>query len=82
MPNPKDKLTTDRAFGVYQKEAGSYTMAGNRFEPLKPTPVPAEVANAADPDESPVRFFGTEDDAKQEVARLKRKFDEAKPKAK
>ncbi len=65
------------AFGVYQRETGSFTSGEHRFVPGQATEVPAAVATQLDPEASPevpVRFFASADKAAAEVTRLKDKF--------
>jgi hypothetical protein len=73
-PEKTQKEVPQTSFGVYQQEVGSYTLGEHRFTPLAAVPVPNEVAEKADPEGSPVKFFPTEQKAADEVARLKEKF--------
>jgi hypothetical protein len=64
----------DLAFAVYQQESGSLTLAGHRLTPLAAHPVPTEVEKLACSDSLPVRFFKTEDAAKENVEKLRTDF--------
>jgi hypothetical protein len=68
------RQTSENQFGVYQKEFGSYTMDGFRFEPLTAVAVSKDIADKACPIESPVRFFETEAAAQEAIAKLKAEF--------
>jgi hypothetical protein len=64
-----------RKFGVFQKKAGSYTLADNRFTPLMAVPVSVEDAELACEEESPVKFYDTKEAADEAIGKLKAKFD-------
>jgi hypothetical protein len=72
--------TEPTIFGLYQLKTGSYTLGDTRFAPLTVAAVPESTKELACEDNSPVKFFDTEDAAKEALAKLKTKF-EAKPKA-
>lgn len=65
---------TDQVFAIYQQESGSLTLAGHRLTPLAAHPVPTEVEKLACSDSLPVRFFKTEDAAKENVEKLRADF--------
>lgn len=70
-----------KQYGVYQKAKGSYRHGAFRFRPFEVVEVPAEVAKKLDPEASPavpVKFFGAQDKAAAEAARLKEKAEPKK----
>lgn len=61
-------------FGVYQGETGSYTVGDARFVPLTAVPVFSSIADTCDEDESPVKFYETEEKAKEAIEKLQNSF--------
>ncbi len=72
MDNSKKKIVI--VYGVYQFETGSYTLGEHRFPPLKAIPVAAGVKGLACDETSPVKFYDTEEAAKEAIGKLRAKF--------
>lgn len=76
---PKKTEDDIRRYGVLQADSGSYALDGVRFEAFTTTPVDAATVEKACPDNSPVKFFDTAEQAAADVARLRAEH-AAKPK--
>lgn len=55
----QNAVETPTKFGVFLREGGSYTAGEHRFSAEAPTPVPAEAAEAIDPEAASVKFYDT-----------------------
>lgn len=64
----------DQVFAVFQQESGSLTLGEHRLAPLTVHPVPTDVEKSACTESLPVRFFKTEDAAKENVEKLRADF--------